>query len=116
MVDERGQYPTEADFWAVYTVKGEHMTQTQILARLATARSTQVTQDVQDAMRLFDDNLSHPDADNYFTYKKKGCQVPLSKNTDISRKWRALLHDNEIIRTRWEVMCRDVPNSTAQND
>ncbi|KAF7983639.1 hypothetical protein HWV62_20582 [Athelia sp. TMB] len=116
LVDERERYPTEAHFWPVYSIEGEHMTQTQILARLATARSTQVAQDVQDAMRFFDNNLSHPDADNYFTYKKKGRQVPLSKNTEISRKWRSLLHDNEIISTRWDLMCRANQIPPAQSN
>ncbi|KAF7979238.1 hypothetical protein HWV62_43208 [Athelia sp. TMB] len=115
--DERERYLTEADFWAAHSVKGEHMTQTQILAHLATTRTAQVSQDVQDAMRFFNDDLTHPDANNYFTYKKKGCQVPLTKSTEISKKWHALLRDNQIISARWDAMCRAdrVPNPVAQN-
>lgn len=88
------------------------MTQTQILARMAKARSSQAAQDVQDAMHFFNNDLAHPDADSYFTYKKLGHIVLLTKPADISKRWRALLTNNPVIALRWALI-RDA--ECAQN-
>lgn len=86
-----------------------HLDYTTILKRLADSRANQALQDVKDAMFFFNDDLSHPDAKNTFTYnvgsKTNRTRKVLSKPGDISKNWRVLLSSNPLIAEEWRLRC-----------
>jgi hypothetical protein len=51
-------------------------------------------QDAATAHSFFNGNLDHPDAQGIFRYVKSGVSKLMSKDVDVTRKWRELLAVN----------------------
>ncbi|KAF7980680.1 hypothetical protein HWV62_37115 [Athelia sp. TMB] len=113
VVEERERHESDTAFWDIYSNNGTRLDYTAILLRLADSRAKQAEQDVKDAMRFFDNDLSCHNAGGAFTYKKKGgVTVLVSKPADISKNWRTYLANNPDAALAWHSM-QDAQSTTG---
>lgn len=93
-------------FWAKYTdhEKKVRLGYEQILVALKAERKLkdpEYEEDVKNAKQYFGGDLSHPDADGKFIYKRSNKPVVRSNPKDIARIWRGLLRDDPVVAERW---------------
>lgn len=105
LVKERERFPSEEAFWAAHSdADGRRLNQQTILARVRSTRGNDDKHDAADALKFFENDLTHPRARGFFSYRKNNIVYLCQKPEAIARKWRKLLANDPEIARAWEEM------------
>ncbi|KAI0681804.1 hypothetical protein C8T65DRAFT_751225, partial [Cerioporus squamosus] len=105
LVEEKQRLGSEAAFWATYSDDAGRMMQySQILAQLKRTRLNSHRENAQAAREYFGGDLTRPDTEGVFMYKKGVNTLVYTKDKNIAEQWLKLLARNQVIAANWETM------------
>ncbi|KAI0703713.1 hypothetical protein BC835DRAFT_1410445 [Cytidiella melzeri] len=113
LAEEMQQLGSEDAFWAKYTdSNGEKLRYKEILSQLKAARIATNAMDVRNAKLYFGGDLTRPDTNGVFMYRKGSCMHVLTKNDAIASAWRDLLLRDAAIALQWyNIVASQHPNA-----
>ncbi|PIL29091.1 hypothetical protein GSI_09139 [Ganoderma sinense ZZ0214-1] len=102
LVEEFECHGTEEAFWGEHSDSdGKRHNFKRICSDLKTGRKNDNRRDADAALNYFGHDLSHPDALGYFTYKRTGKTLTMTKPEKIGGQWRKLLKEHPEIAEAW---------------
>ncbi|PIL33098.1 hypothetical protein GSI_04547 [Ganoderma sinense ZZ0214-1] len=102
IVEEFERHGTEEAFWGEHSDSdGKRHNFKRICSDLKTGRKNDNRRDADAALNYFGHDLSHPDALGYFTYKRTGKTLTMTKPEKIGGQWRKLLKEHPEIAEAW---------------
>ncbi|CDO74843.1 hypothetical protein BN946_scf184280.g3 [Trametes cinnabarina] len=114
IVEERERFISEEAFWATYSdACGNRFNQQSILAMLQANRGRDNARDAADALKFFRNDLTRPEAHDYFIYRKRNVVQVCEKPEAIARKWRELLADHPEVAAAWASMQANEPSGVT---
>ncbi|CDO74435.1 hypothetical protein BN946_scf184972.g2 [Trametes cinnabarina] len=114
IVEERERFISEEAFWATYSdACGNCFNQQSILAMLQANRGRDNARDAADALKFFRNDLTRPEAHDYFIYRKRNVVQVCEKPEAIARKWRELLADHPEVAAAWASMQANEPSGVT---